>query len=326
MPSAAPSRYLVTGAAGFIGSAIARALLGQGHAVRGLDDFSTGRRENLDGLESLELLEGDLVEPGVAAAACAGIRCVFHEAAIPSVPRSVADPLGTHRANVDATLRLLVAARAAGVGRVIYAASASAYGNQPELPQREDMRPDPLSPYAAAKLAGEHYLRGFHAVYGLPTVALRYFNVFGPRQDPASPYSAVLAKFIILMLAGRAPVIDGDGEQSRDFTYIDNVVHANLLAAQAPEPEVAGRMFNIATGLRVTLNQLVAQLRPLTGYRGEVQHGPPRAGDVKHSQADIALARRHLGYEPPVDFARGLAQTVAWYRQSRVAASGGGPH
>jgi UDP-glucose 4-epimerase len=312
-------RYLVTGVAGFIGSAIARALLAQGHAVRGVDNFATGRRENLAGLKGLDLMEGDLADPKIAAAACSGVSCIFHEAAIPSVPRSVADPAGTHRANVTATVELLVAARDAGVARVVYAASSSAYGNQPTLPKREDMLPDPLSPYAAAKLAGEYYLRSFHAVYGLPTVALRYFNVFGPHQDPHSPYSAVLAKFITLMLAGKTPTIDGDGEQSRDFTYIDNVVHANLLAAAAPEAEVAGRMFNAATGVRVTLNQVVAQLRDLTGYRGEVKNGPPRTGDVKHSLADISLARRHLGYAPQVDFATGLERTVAWYRQSLAA-------
>lgn len=312
-------RYLVTGVAGFIGSAIARALLAQGHAVRGVDNFATGRRENIADLKGLDLVEGDLANPKVAAAACGGVGCIFHEAAIPSVPRSVADPAGTHRANVTATVELLVAARDAGVPRVVYAASSSAYGNQPTLPKREDMRPDPLSPYAVAKLAGEYYLRSFHAVYGLPTVALRYFNVFGPHQDPNSPYSAVLAKFITLMLAGKTPTIDGDGEQSRDFTYIDNVVHANLLAAAAPEAEVAGRMFNAATGVRVTLNQVVAQLRSLTGYSGEVKNGPPRTGDVKHSLADISSARRHFGYEPQVDFATGLERTVAWYRQALAA-------
>lgn len=313
MPATA-SRYLVTGVAGFIGSAIARTLLAQNCAVRGLDNFATGQRENIAGLKGLDLLAGDLAEAEVAAAACQGITCIFHEAAIPSVPRSVADPVGTHRANVTATLQLLVAARDAKVQRVVYAASSSAYGNQPALPQRENMLPDPLSPYAVAKLAGEHYLRSFHAVYGLPAVALRYFNVFGPRQDPNSPYSAVLAKFITLMLAGQTPVIDGDGEQSRDFTYIDNVVHANLLAAAAPETEVAGRTFNIAAGVRISLNQVVAQLRPLTGYQGPVKNGPPRAGDVKHSLADITLARKHLGYAPQVDFATGLARTVAWYQ------------
>ncbi len=314
-------RYLVTGAAGFIGSAIARTLLAQGHAVRGLDNFATGRHENVADLKHLDFMEGDLAEPKVAAAACAGVHCVFHEAAIPSVPRSVADPAGTHRANVTATLELLVATRDAGVRRLVYAASSSAYGNPPTLSQREDMLPDPLSPYAAAKLAGEHYLRSFHAIHGLPTVALRYFNAFGPRQDPHSPYSGVLAKFITLMLAGKTPVVDGDGEQSRDFIYIDDVVRANLLAATAPEKGVAGRVFNIATGVRTTVNEVVAQLRTLTGYRAEVRHGPPRTGDVKHSLADISLARRHLGYEPQVDFATGLARTVAWYRQSLTGAA-----
>lgn len=317
------SEYLITGAAGFIGSSLVRALLAEGHTVRGVDNFATGKPENLAGLgPGFELLEGDLVEPEVAAAACRGVSGVFHQAAIPSVPRSVSDPLGSNRANVDATVQLLVAARDAGVRRVVYAASSSAYGNNPTLPKREDFLPDPVSPYAVAKLAGEYYMRCFHAVYGLETVCLRYFNVFGPRQDPDSPYSGVLAKFITLMLAGQSPVIHGDGEQSRDFTYIDNVVHANLQAMAAPAGLAAGKVFNIALGERVTLNQIVALLRPLTGYQGELRHEPPRAGDVKHSLADISLAQQSLDYRPQVGFGAGLERTVAWYRKRLSAPAG----
>lgn len=313
------SECLVTGAAGFIGSSLARALLAAGHAVRGVDNFSTGKRENLADIGAMTLVEGDLADAEVAAKACRGIEIVFHEAAIPSVPRSVADPLGSNRANVDATVQLLVAAREAGVRRVIYAASSSAYGNSPTLPKREDFLPDPISPYAVAKLAGEHYMRCFHAVYGMETVCLRYFNVFGPRQDPSSPYSGVLAKFITLMLAGQAPTMYGDGEQSRDFTYIDNVVAANLLAARAPAEAVAGRVFNIALGERVSLNQAVALLRPLTGFQGEIRHESARAGDVKHSLADISLAQKYLGYQSQVSFQSGLERTVAWYRSEPAA-------
>ena len=313
------SECLVTGAAGFIGSSLVQALLAAGHTVRGVDNFSTGKRENLAGIGALTLVEGDLAEPAVAAKACRGVEIVFHEAAIPSVPRSVADPLGSNRANVDATVQLLVAAREAGVRRVVYAASSSAYGNSPTLPKREDFLPDPISPYAVAKLAGEHYMRCFHAVYGMETVCLRYFNVFGPRQDPSSPYSGVLAKFITLMLAGQAPTIYGDGEQSRDFTYIDNVVEANLLAARAPADAAAGRVFNIALGERVSLQQVVALLRPLTGFQGEIKYESARAGDVKHSLADISLAQKYLRYHPQVTFQSGLERTVAWYRSQSVA-------
>ncbi|HVB39442.1 MAG TPA: SDR family oxidoreductase [Terriglobales bacterium] len=306
--------YLVTGVAGFIGSSIAQALLDRGDRVRGVDNFSTGKRSNLERLPGLELITGDLADLDTARAACHGTGVIFHQAAIPSVPRSVADPLATNQASVVATLNLLVAAREAGVERVIYAASSSAYGNNPNLPKHEDYLPAPLSPYAVAKLAGEHYLASFHAVYGLTTVSLRYFNVFGPYQDSESAYAAVLSKFITSMLAGEAPAVHGDGEQSRDFTYIDNVVHANLLAAAAPAAAVGGQVINIATGTRITLNQILALLRPLLGYQGEVRYGPERAGDVKHSLADITRARQLLGYEPQVSFEAGLARAVAWYR------------
>jgi UDP-glucose 4-epimerase len=309
--------YLVTGVAGFIGSAIARALIERGGRVRGLDDFSTGRRENIAGLEgSLDFREATLLDPAALMAACEGIDCVFHEAAIPSVPKSVADPQLTNSVNVEGTLNLLIAARDAGVRRVVYAASSSAYGESQVLPKREDMLPHPISPYAAQKLTGEHYMSVFSAVYGLQTVSLRYFNIFGPRQDANSQYSAVLAKFITQMLQGQAPTIYGDGEQSRDFTYVDNVVQANLLAASAPAAEASGNVFNIATGTRYSLNQTYKVLQGIIGFSGAPQYAPPRAGDVKHSLADTSLAREHLKYSPDVGFEEGLRRTVDWYRQS----------
>lgn len=308
------AKYLVTGAAGFIGRSIAAELLARGETVRGVDNFVTGRRENLVGLEAMEFLEGDLADPAVCAKACAGVEIVFHEAALASVPRSVEDPVATNVACVDATLNLLVAARAAGVRRVIYAGSSAAYGDAATLPKHEGMLPDPISPYAVAKLAGEHYMRSFTRVYGLETVVLRYFNVFGPYQDPSSHYSGVLAIFCRRMLAGEQVTIHGDGEQSRDFTYIENVVHGNLLAAAAPAEKVSGRMMNLATGSRATLNQTFAILRELTGYSGEPAYGASRAGDIHDSLADIGIARQLLGYEPMVDFREGLRQTVEWYK------------
>jgi UDP-N-acetylglucosamine/UDP-N-acetyl-alpha-D-glucosaminouronate 4-epimerase len=308
--------YFITGVAGFIGSALARELLAQGGKVRGLDNFSTGKRENLtDILNQIDFHEADLLDIDALHQACRGMDYVLHEAAIPSVPRSVKDPWGNNRANVDGTLNLLIAARDAKVKRVVYAASSSAYGDTPTLPKREDMLPNPISPYATAKLASEYYMTSFYRCYGLETVCLRYFNVFGPRQDPSSPYSGVLAKFITQMLDGQAPTIFGDGKQSRDFTYIDNVVQANLLACAAPGTEVAGRVFNVATAQRVDLHQTFQILKKLTGYSSEVNYGPERAGDVKHSLADISLAEKHLGYKPKVDFEEGLARTIAWYRQ-----------
>jgi len=308
------AKYLVTGAAGFIGRSIAAALLARGESVRGVDNFITGNRANLAGLEAMEFLEGDLADPAACAAACKGIEVVFHEAALASVPRSVADPVATHVNCVTATLNLLVAARDASVRRVVYAGSSSAYGDTPTLPKREHMTPRPISPYAVAKLAGEHYMASFTRVYGLETVTLRYFNVFGPYQDPTSHYSGVLAVFCRKMLRGEQPTIYGDGEQSRDFTYIDNVVHANLLAAAAPAEKVSGQMMNAATGTRITLNETYRILRELTGYKGEPAYGPPRAGDVRDSLADIAMAEERLGYQPLVDFREGLRRTIAWYR------------
>ena len=312
------AKYLVTGAAGFIGRSIAAALLARGETVRGIDSLITGKRSNLVGLAAMEFIEGDLADPATCSKACAGVEVVFHEAALASVPRSVADPVATNVNCVDATLNLLVAARAAGVRRVVYAASSSVYGDAPTLPKHEQMLPSPISPYAVAKLAGEHYLACFTRVYGLETVALRYFNVFGPYQDPTSHYSGVLAIFCRRMLAGEQPTIYGDGEQSRDFTYIDNVVHANLLAAAAPADKVSGRMMNLATGSRITLNKTVAILRELTGYGGKPAYEPARPGDIHDSLADIRLAGELLGYASIVDFREGLRRTVEWYR------SGGG--
>ena len=262
----------------------------------------------------MEFMEGDLTDPEQCARACKGIEVVFHEAALASVPRSVADPAGTNLHCVTATLNLLVAARAAGVRRVVYAGSSSAYGDTPTLPKREDMLPNPISPYAVAKLAGEQYMRAFARVYGLETVVLRYFNVFGPFQDPTSHYSGVLAIFCRRMLAGEQPTIFGDGEQSRDFTYIDNVVHANLLAADAPAERVAGQMMNVATGSRSRSTRLFAFFANLLDITEQPAYGAPRSGDIRDSLADIQLAGRLLGYSPIVDFREGLRRTVEWYR------------
>ena len=311
--------YLVTGVAGFIGSALARALLERGHTVRGVDNLSTGKRENLAGiLDKMDFRQADLADPATATDACRGVDYVLHQAALPSVPRSLADPLETNHSNVDATLNLLVAARAAKVRRVVYAASSSAYGDTPTLPKRADMPANPISPYAVAKLAAELYMTSFYRVYGFETVSLRYFNIFGPRQDANSQYSAVLAKFITQMLKGERPTIYGDGEQSRDFTYIDNAVSANLLACEAPAAQACGRAFNVATGHRASLNQTFALLKKITGFQGEALYADPRAGDIKHSLADIAQAEAHLGYKVLVDFEEGLRRTVAWYKESGV--------
>jgi len=308
------AKYLVTGAAGFIGRSIAAALLKRGETVRGIDNLITGKRSNLVGLENMEFIEGDLTDPEQCADVCKGIEIVFHEAALASVPRSVSDPAATNLHCLTATLNLLIAARAAGVRRVVYAGSSSAYGDTPTLPKREDMLPNPISPYAVAKLAGEHYMRTFTRVYGLETVVLRYFNVFGPFQDPTSHYSGVLAIFCRRMLAGQQPTIYGDGEQSRDFTYIDNVVHANLLAADATAEKVSGQMMNVATGMRITLNETFSILRGLTAYKSEPLYDEPRTGDIRDSLADITLAGQLLGYRPIVDFQEGLRRTVEWYR------------
>ena len=313
--------YLITGVAGFIGSSLARAVLAQGDHVRGIDNFSTGKRENLaEILNQIDFREADLLNLDAMREACRDVDYIFHEAAIPSVPKSVLDPLGSNRANVDGTVHLLIAAKDTKVKRVVYAASSSAYGDTPTLPKQEDMVPNPISPYAVAKLTGEYYMKSFYRCYGLETVSLRYFNIFGPRQDPSSPYSGVLAKFITQMLAGEQPTIFGDGKQSRDFTYIDNVISANLLAAKAPAGEVAGQLFNIATGSRVDLNQTFELLQKIIDFGGQVKYAPERAGDVKHSLADLSRAQKHLGYKPLVNFEEGLRRTVEWYRSQQRAA------
>ena len=309
--------YLITGVAGFIGSSIARAVLSRGEKVRGIDNFSTGKHENLTEIrDRIDFHEADITDLEAMHKACAGVDYVMHQAAIPSVPKSVLDPLGSNRANIDGTVNVLVAARDAKVKRVVYAASSSAYGDTPTLPKLEAMRPDPISPYAVQKLASEQYMVSFYRCYGLETVCLRYFNIFGPRQDPTSPYSGVLAKFTTQMLKGEQPTIFGDGETSRDFTYIDNAVDANLLACTAPAGKVAGEVFNTATGRRVTLNETFKVLQTLTGYQGQPKYGPDRAGDVKHSLADISKAEAGLGYKPSVDFEEGLRRTVEWYREA----------
>jgi UDP-glucose 4-epimerase len=312
------SKVLVTGIAGFIGSSLARGLLAEGAEVRGIDNLSTGKIENLEEVRSrIDFRQEDITDFGEIEAACEGIEYVFHEAAIPSVPRSVGDPQGTHGPNLTGTLHVLEAARRAGVKRVMYAASSSAYGASVELPKVETMRPEPISPYAVQKLAGEHYAASYARAYGLETVSLRYFNVFGPRQDPASQYSGVLARFISQMSRGETPAIFGDGSTSRDFTYIDNVVSANLLAAKAAGA-VSGRVFNVATGRRVTLLEAQEEIARIVGYGGGVNFAPERAGDVKHSLADISLAREMLGYRVVVEFRSGLERTIEWQRELAV--------
>ena len=306
--------YLVTGAAGFIGRSIAAELLARGQRVRGIDNFSTGKHSNLVGLEAMDFFEADINDAAAVTKACSGVDCIFHEAAIPSVPRSIEDPVGSNFAGISGTVQLLTAAKDAKVRRLIYAGSSSVYGNAPTSPKSEDMQPRPISPYAVTKLAGEFYLQSFMQVYGLETVTIRYFNVFGPCQDPTSHYSGVLAIFAQKMLAGETPTIYGDGEQSRDFTFIQNVVHGNLLASEAPAENVSGKVFNVATGNQISLNQTVEMMREITGYSGEVRYAEARGGDVKHSLADIRRAKEAFGYEPQVMFREGLERTVAWYK------------
>ncbi len=308
--------YLVTGGAGFIGSNLAAALLEQGHTVRVLDNFSTGTRANLDVLRGdLEVIEGDVSVEADARRCVQGAEAVFHLAAIPSVPRSVDDPLGSNKATVDGTLHILLASRDAGVRRVVFASSSSIYGDQdPEKAKSEDMLPAPISPYGVAKLAAEHYCRVFHRVYGLETVALRYFNVFGPRQDPASQYAAVIPRFITALLAGQPPTVYGDGEQTRDFTYIGNVIYGNLLAASAPAQQVAGQVFNLAAGGQTSLNSLIDMLHEMTGVTISPAYQAERPGDIKHSHADIRKAERQMGYTATTSLLDGLRLTVEWYR------------
>jgi nucleoside-diphosphate-sugar epimerase len=313
------STYLITGIAGFIGSSLARALLQQGEQVRGIDNFSTGKPENISEIEDqIDFRQADLLDLEATKRACRDVDYVLHQAAIPSVPRSIENPLETNRSSVDATLNLLVAARDAKVRRIVYAASSSAYGNTPTLPKTEDMVLNPISPYAVGKLAGEHYMTSFWRCYGLETVCLRYFNVFGPRQDPRSPYSGVLGKFIAKMLAGEQVVIFGDGNHSRDFTYVENVVNANLLACKASAEDVAGKVFNIASGRRIHLNEMYYLLQKLTGYSADAEYGPARQGDVKDSFADLSRAEKYLKYWPTVSFEEGLRRTVEWYRAAAM--------
>jgi UDP-N-acetylglucosamine/UDP-N-acetyl-alpha-D-glucosaminouronate 4-epimerase len=307
--------YVVTGGAGFIGSSLAEALLARGEKVRVVDDLSTGRRENLEGLRgSLEFLEGSVVDPALVKRAMGGAEVVFHEAAIPSVVRSVENPQATMMAGVQGTTVVLDMAREAGVRRVIFAASSSAYGDTPTLPKVETMRAEPLSPYAASKLAGEHLMRVFSYLYGMETVSLRYFNVFGPRQDPMSEYAAVIPKFITAAIRRVRPVIYGDGEQTRDFCYIDNVVQANLLAASTAR-KLTGQVLNIACGVRTSLNQLIDCIGELAGIRQEPDYRPARAGDVRDSLADLHAARDLLGYEPLVGIREGLQHTFAAFQR-----------
>jgi UDP-glucose 4-epimerase len=310
------TRSLVTGAAGFIGSHLSQVLVERGDKVSALDNFATGSRRNLAHLQGrIHLVEADLNDPDALARACDGVDVIFHQAALPSVPRSIAEPVPSHVTNVDGTFALLEAARKAGVRRVVYAASSSAYGNQPGFPRVETMRPEPISPYAVQKLTGELYLQSWWRVYGLETVSLRYFNVFGPRQDPSSQYSGVIARFAAEMLAATTPTIFGDGGHSRDFTYVDNVVSANLLAADAPVERCAGGVFNIACGHAHTLNELYAALAEELGFPHPPNYAPERAGDVRDSLASIVAAEAALGYAPTVSFAEGIARTAAWSRQ-----------
>ena len=306
------TRYLVTGGAGFIGSSLTRTIVERGGEVRVLDSFLTGSEENLADLPDVELIRGDIRDLDGLRVAMKGVERVLHQAALPSVARSLKDPLSSNQANVEGTLNVLIAARDAGVPRVVFASSSSVYGDTPTLPKVETMLPSPLSPYAVTKLTGEHYLKVFHHLYGLETVALRYFNVFGPRQNPTSDYAAVIPLFVSRMSRGLSPRIFGDGTQSRDFTYIDNVVQANLLACEAPG--VGGEVFNVACGQRFTLLDLVAALNKILGTSLEPTFGPRRQGDVMHSLADIEKARQLLGYEPSTSFEAGLERTVIWGR------------
>ena len=315
---------LVTGGAGFIGSALVRALLARGDRVRVLDDLSTGRVDNLAGLAPApELVDGDVRDPGLVAESARGAEAFFHLAALPSVARSVQDPVGTHEVNVGGTLNVLLAARDGGVRRLVYASSSSIYGDTPTMPKHEEMPPALLSPYAAQKLAGETYCRAFSKVYGLETVSLRFFNVFGPRQDPASEYAAVIPRFLTQMLAGEPPTVHGDGGQSRDFTYVDNAVSAMLLAASSG-PEAAGETMNVACGERISLLDLVRALNELLGADLAPEFTDPRPGDVRHSEAAISKAEQLIGYRPAVRVYEGVAETLRWFAERNTPAEGAG--
>ncbi len=311
--------YLITGAAGFIGSSIARELVRRGECVRSIDNFESGKPENIAAIrDRIDFREVDILDYHGLKEAMAGVDWVFHQAALPSVPLSVNDPARSHNININGTFNVLLAAREAKVKRVVYAASSSAYGETLTLPKHEDMVPSPVSPYAVQKLTGEHYMQAFSRVYGLETVCLRYFNIFGPYQDQSSPYSGVIAKFITKMLAGESPTIYGDGEQSRDFTYVDNAVQANLLAMVAPASAAAGQSYNIGIGRQISLNATFEALRQIIGFQGPVNYAAPRVGDVKHSRADISRAREALQYSPEVGFEEGLRKTVDWYKGNLV--------
>ena len=307
--------YLVTGGAGFIGSHLVEKLVGDNARVRVLDNFTTGKRENIAPfLDRMELIEGDIADPDICRRACDGVEVVFHQAAMPSVPKSVEDPVTSHRTNIDGTFNLLVAARDAGVRRFVYAASSSAYGETETLPKIESILPDPLSPYGVQKLTGEQYCTVFAKCYGLSTLSLRYFNVFGPRQDPKSQYAAAIPAFITAILRDEAPLVYGDGEQTRDFTHIDSVVHANMLAARADETQ--GEVMNAACGERITINEVIAEINRVLGKQVKSKHVDERAGDIKHSWADIGLAERLIGFKPLVSFADGLRSVIDWYKEN----------
>jgi UDP-glucose 4-epimerase len=308
------ARYLITGIAGFIGSTLAHALVAQGHEVRGIDNLSTGSLDNLaDIRRAISFEQTDLQDVAGMKAACEGVDFVLHQGALASVPRSVKDPLGSHQSNINGTLNLLIAARDAKVRRIVYAASSSAYGDQPTQPKQEDMPPLPLSPYAVQKLTCEYYIQSFYRAYGLEGICLRYFNIFGPHQAADSPYSGVIAQFTYKMMAGDTPTIFGDGLTSRDFNYVDNAVSANLLACAAPSAVATGRVFNIGTGKSQTLNDVYAAIAGELGFREKPKYGPPREGDIRHSLANIERATAELGYRPKVGFHDGLRKTIAWY-------------
>jgi UDP-N-acetylglucosamine/UDP-N-acetyl-alpha-D-glucosaminouronate 4-epimerase len=314
--------YLITGVAGFIGSSLACALLSRGEQVRGVDNFATGNRENIkEVLGHIDFRKADILDLDAMHDACSGVDFVLHQAAIPSVPKSILDPLDSNQTNIDGTVNVLIAARDAKVKRVVFAASSAAYGDEPTLPKCEHMRPEPISPYAVGKLASEHYMVSFYRCYQLETVCLRYFNIFGPRQVPDSPYSGIMAKFTLQMMRGERPTINGDGEQGRDFTYVENAVSANLLALEAPAEKVAGRVFNVACGERHTVNKTFRILAELIDFKEPPIYAPPRTGDIRDSLADISAAREAFGYEPKIGFEEGLRWTVAWYREQYASAA-----
>ena len=308
------ARFLITGIAGFIGSTLAHRLVDEGHEVSGIDNLSTGNLENLADIRSaINFQQIDLRDAEALRTACKGVEFILHQAALASVPRSVKDPLTSHESNINGTLNLLLAAREAGVRRIVYAASSSAYGDQPTQPKQEDMIPKPLSPYAVQKLTCEYYIQAFHRSYGLEGICLRYFNIFGPRQAADSPYSGVIAQFVYKMMEGITPTIFGDGLTSRDFTFVNNAVNANLLACQAPSQVATGRVFNVGTGKSRTLNEVYEGIASALGFKQPPLYGPERVGDVKHSLASIERAQKELGYVPKADFYEGLEKTVAWY-------------